>query len=137
MFLFALFAGDARGERMSDIFNGEARSFKAALLKGEEGQEKIKLFDHLGDALFAMGPDAGTDELDEFAAVALFAERFLEAQVESRVVDADDNLGLEFEDLVADGSELAKETGEGEEDVDEAHHLERLHGSDRGDAERS
>lgn len=65
--------------------------------------------------------------MDEFAFEAFFSEVPCHAQIEARIVDSDDGLGIQPLDFRSDKIELSHELWQGKKDVDKAHHLKIFH----------
>lgn len=125
--------GDGSGERVAYVFDVERRLFKTFFFEGKNREEEVECFCHFGDPVFSPRPDGWANVVDQFAAVAFFAERPFEAEIESGVIDADDGFRLELQNGVAEGVELAEDPRHREEDVGKSHDLQCLHRGDRLD----
>ena len=120
---------------MADVFHAKRAFGKTGLFKGKQGEEKIDVFLHEGNPFFAPGPDGWADEVDDFPPVPFFAKRAVESQIESGVIDREENFGVEGKDLIAKEEEVAEEFGKGGYHIEKPHHLEIFHGKEGGDGE--
>jgi hypothetical protein len=73
--------------------------------------------------------------MNEFSPIAMSPKGSFEAEIEAGIIDADDCLGIEVEDAVADLEELPGDLWQGGEDVEKAHDLEALHPVERLDGQ--